>query len=382
MNYYRDTWAEIDLDAISSNVKALKQHLPQETQIMAVVKANAYGHGAYEVAREALESGATWLGVALLDEAIQLREQGIKVPILVLGWTRPEDLDVASDYHVSLTVFQKEWLEEAKAHYTKKAPVFFHIKLDTGMGRIGIRTKEELKGFASELQAEPRFIAEGVYTHFATADEADLTYFQAQNDRFERFLTALTDMDIKPNLIHTANSATALRKETHLYNMVRFGISMYGLSPSLELKSSLPFELKEAFTLHSRFVHVKRISKGETVGYGATYQADHEVWVGTIPVGYADGWLRKLTGMDILVSGKRMPIIGRICMDQMMCELDQPFPVGEKVTLIGGGLSIDEIAQKLGTINYEIPCMINERVPRIYFKNGKKQSVRNALLQK
>lgn len=380
MDYYRDTWVEVNLDAIISNVRHLMTHLPNDVQVMAVVKADGYGHGALEVAEAAIEAGATWLGVALLDEAIALRKAGIKTPILVLGWTRPEDVSLASQHMISLTVFQKEWLQTAKSFHHASNPVLLHLKMDTGMGRIGIKTKDELVDVVEALRQDDRFFVEGVFTHFATADDPENAFFYEQNERFETFLTWLKELGINPNLIHSANSATALRKVSSLYNMVRYGISMYGLAPSPELKETLPFPLKEAFALYSELVHVKEVEPGESIGYGAAFIASRKMWVGTVPVGYADGWLRQLTGSEVIIKGKRCKIIGRICMDQLMVELDQAYEINEKVTLIGEGNSIDGIAEKLNTINYEVPCMISARIPRIYFKNGKKTKVKNPIL--
>jgi alanine racemase len=380
MDYYRDTWVEVNLDAISSNVSHLKEHLPKNVQIMAVVKADGYGHGALEVAEAAVEAGATWLGVALLDEALALRKAGIRIPILVLGWTRPEDVSIASKHMISLTVFQKEWLQKAQALHTSPHPVLLHIKMDTGMGRIGIKTKAELVEVIEAMRQDKRFFVEGAFTHFATADEPENAFFYEQNKRFDTFLGWLKELGINPNLIHSANTATALRKVSNLYNMVRFGISMYGLAPSPSLKRTLPFPIKEAFSLYSELVHVKQVQAGEGVGYGSSFIAPKKMWVGTIPIGYADGWIRQLTGTDLIIKGRKVKIIGRICMDQLMVELDQPYEVSEKVTLLGEGNPIDLVAEKLNTINYEVPCMISARVPRIYLKNGKKIKVKNPIL--
>lgn len=383
--YYRETWAEINLDAIEENVQNMRRHLPEHVQIMAVVKADGYGHGAVQTARTALQSGATWLGVALLDEAIALRQAGIDAPILVFGWTRPTDVQAAARNNISLTVYQKEWIEEAAKHYEGNAPVFLHLKMDTGMGRIGVKTEEELKGLVTALKADPRMIAEGVFTHFATADENDRTYYDKQYQLFVQMLDRLKAMDVTPNIVHCGNSAASLKYPDKMFNMVRFGISMYGMSPSNEMKPMLPFELKPAFSLYSRLIHAKEIEAGEAIGYGATYKAEKRMWVGTVPIGYADGWLRGLSGKaSVLIKGKYFPIIGRICMDQLMCELDEGYPVGEKVTLIGrdGGKQItsDDIAAHLETINYEVTCMISKRVPRLYFKNGKIIHTSNPLL--
>jgi len=373
--FYRDTWVEVNLDAIEENVRNMRQHVPKDTQIMAVVKADGYGHGAVQTAEVALRSGATWLGVALLDEALALRKSGIMAPILVLGYTRPEDAWIAAEKHISLTVYQPEWIEQASEKYKGEAPIFLHLKIDTGMGRIGVRTKEELADLVKALETDRRMRAEGVFTHFATADENDPTYFQRQYQRFTEMVDFLQTQNVNPNLVHCGNSAASLKYPDKMFNMIRFGIAMYGLSPSTEMKPQLPFPLKEAFSLYSRLIHVKQIEAAESVGYGATYTAEEATWVGTIPIGYADGWLRALSGKDsVLIQGKRFPVIGRICMDQMMVRLDRCYSPGEKVTLIGrdqnAHISCDEIAGYLNTINYEVTCMISKRVPRLYLKNG------------
>lgn len=387
MPFYRDTWVEIDLDAVEQNVVNMKRRLPDNTVLMAVVKANGYGHGAFEVAKTALQAGAEWLAVALLDEAVALREKGIEAPILVLGPIRAKDVAVAAKYHISLTVFQPEWVEQASQGYQSEEPVFFHIKCDTGMGRIGIRRSEEAKTLADQIKKDKRFVIEGAFTHFSTADENDEAYFEEQYHRFETMIGWLADDGVHPNMIHCGNSAATLKYAAtgrNLFNMVRYGVAMYGMSPSPEMKEHLPFELKPAFTLHSRLTHVKKVEPGAAISYGATYHASDAEWIGTVPIGYADGWIRALGGTDVLIGGERCPIVGRICMDQLMCRLPQKMAVGTGVTLIGKNgqneITADDLAGKLKTINYEITCMISPRVPRIYFRNGIKVKVDNAVL--
>ncbi|MEO2075796.1 MAG: alanine racemase [Bacillus sp. (in: firmicutes)] len=379
--FYRDTWAEVDLDYITENVTSVRKHLPQDVTIIAVVKANAYGHGDEQVAQTALEAGASYLAVAFMDEAIALRNKGIKAPILVLGASRPEDVEVAAKFAITLTVFQKEWVQEAGKHLAGDQSISVHIKLDTGMGRIGIRNAEELLSIQQLIAEDERFQLEGVYTHFATADELDQTYFQQQLELFEKMIAALPE---RPKYIHSSNSAAALRFPKAYFNAVRIGIAMYGLTPSLEMEPEIPFALKEAFSLHSRLVHVKKLEKGDKVSYGATYESEEEEWIGTIPIGYADGWIRKLQGQEVLVAGERSPIVGRICMDQCMIRLPRYVPIGTTVTLIGTQenqfISVNEVAKKLETINYEVPCIIANRVPRLYKKNGKVVDLKNDLL--
>lgn len=367
----RDSWAEINLDHITENIHSFQRYLRDDTGIMAVVKADAYGHGATEVARTALDAGASWLGVALLDEAIELRHAGIKAPILVFGWVRPEDSWLAAEEGISLTVFQYDWLVQAKGKWTEDKLLNIHLKLDTGMGRIGARESAEVQEIVGEILAEPCFRLEGVFTHFATADEPDTPYFMKQYDRFQQMLSWVTERGAYPEIIHCANSATALNFPDKVFNLVRLGIAMYGLTPAEEMKSVLPFQLRQAFSLHSRLIHVKQIVSGEAVSYGATYVASGKEWIGTVPFGYADGWLRKNSrDGEILVNGQRVPIVGRICMDFFMVKLPSGVKKGTKVVLIGSQgdayIGIDEMARRLGTITYEIPCMISQRVPRVY----------------
>ncbi|MDN3019897.1 alanine racemase [Paenibacillus sp. BSR1-1] len=380
-HFYRDTWAEVDLDGIEENITSVKNHLPKEIEIIAVVKANAYGHGDAKVAETALAAGAAYLAVAFMDEAIALRKKGIQAPILVLGASRPQDVHLAAKNQITLTVFQKDWLEEAKKYLQAGEKLTVHIKVDTGMGRLGIRSSEELKELEQMMANEAKFLFEGIYTHFATADELDQTYFQQQLAAFENLLTSLTK---RPKYVHSSNSAAAIRFPKAYFNAVRLGIAMYGLTPSLEMEKEIPFSLKEAFSLKARLVHVKKMQKGDKVSYGATYETGKDEWIGTIPIGYADGWIRKLSGQEVLVDGKRVPIVGRICMDQCMIRLPYEVPVGKTVTLIGSDgnqtISINEIAAKLETINYEIPCMVAGRVPRLYKKGGKIVEIKNYLL--
>jgi alanine racemase len=380
--FYRDTWAEVDLDCIHANVTSIKKHLPQEVKMIAVVKANAYGHGDVHVAETALEAGAAYLAVAFMDEAISLRNKGITAPILVLGAARPEDIQVAAKFDITLTVFQKEWLTEALKYVKIEDKISFHIKVDTGMGRIGVRSETELTAVEQIISENDQFNLEGIFTHFATADELEETYMYHQLALFESMINVLK---VQPKYVHSSNSAAALRYPKTYFNAVRIGIAMYGLTPSLEMEKEIPFQLREAFSLHSRLVHVKKLPKGEKVSYGATYETGEDEWIGTIPIGYADGWIRKLQGQEVLVRGSRSPIVGRICMDQCMIRLPENVPVGTTVTLIGGQedqfISVNEIAKKLDTINYEIPCIIANRVPRLYKKGGKIVDYKNYLLE-
>jgi alanine racemase len=381
--FYRDTWVEVNLDCIAANVSAVRATLPKDVAIIGVVKANAYGHGDYQVAKAALEAGASMLAVAFMDEALSLRGKGITAPILVLGASRPEDVNIASAENLTLTVFEPEWIEKAKEQLASDATLSLHVKVDTGMGRIGVRSIEELSRIEKMIESDSRLLFEGIFTHFATADELKDSYFHEQMDRFEAMLASLRT---RPACIHSSNSAAALRYGEAHFNAIRLGIVMYGLSPSPEIKNELPIQLKEAFSLHSKLTQVKKVNKGERISYGGTYETTEEEWIGTIPIGYADGWIRKLQGQEVLVNGVRSPIVGRICMDQCMVKLPYQVPVGTVVTLIGeqqgSTVPIDEIASKLETINYEVPCLIASRVPRVYKKDGEIIDLKNPLLPK
>ncbi|MDM5153062.1 alanine racemase [Bacillus sp. DX1.1] len=381
--FYRDTWVEVDLDAIYNNVTHIKEIIPEDVEIFAVVKANAYGHDYVPVARTALEAGATRLAVAFLDEALVLRRAGITAPILVIGPSPPRDVNVAAENDVALTVFQKGWIEEAIEIWESSVPLRFHINFDSGMGRIGIRKREELKGFLRSLEDAPFFELEGVYTHFSTADEVETSYFDKQYNTFLEQLSWLKEFGVDPEFIHTANSAATMRFHGITFNAVRLGIAMYGLTPSVEIRPFLPIKLEPALSFHTTVAHIKEVIKGDGISYNVTYRTRTEEWIATVPVGYADGWLRRLQGFKVLVNGKRVPIVGRITMDQFMLHLPCEVPLGTKVTLIGKQgdeyISATEVAEYSGTINYEIIATISFRVPRVFIRDGKVVEVINYL---
>ncbi|MBM7542895.1 alanine racemase [Amphibacillus cookii] len=365
---YRQSWLSIDLSAIKNNIKQLRQQLANRTEIIAVVKANGYGHGDVQVAQAAIEAGATCLAVALLEEAVKLRKAGINVPILVMGWVSPTHASVAVAYDITLTIFQTSWLE---AYYDQnlQKPLSVHIKLDTGMGRLGIRTAKELVTFIEKIDRQAIHVT-GVFTHFATADEQELDYYQLQNQRFEKQLALLKLHYPEELVIHTGNSAAGMRHSADMFDAVRFGIGMYGLYPSMYMKKTPPFVLYPALTLQTQLTHVKQLDPGEGVSYGVTYRTKGKEWIGTLPIGYADGIQRKWQGLDVLVDGKRMPLVGRVCMDQCMVKLDRAYPIGTEVTFIGKQgneqISLEEVAEHLGTINYEVSCLFTSRLPRYY----------------
>lgn len=354
----------VDLARLKENVRLLRSAVPERTRLMAVVKADAYGHGASQVARAALDAGASWLAVALPSEGRMLRGAGIDAPILVLGAACGEDGAVAAENALTLTVCTPETVRGV-SRAAGSGRVDVHLKLDTGMNRIGARNAEEVQAVLDALRACPNVRLTGAFTHFADADGADMSYTLMQMERF-RTLTALLPEGI---LLHCANSAAIHRLIPEAaFDMVRMGISMYGYPP---VKTGLP--LKPFMTWRTRVTHVKVISPGDAVSYGCTYRADAPIRVATLACGYGDGYHRACTGKaEVIIHGRRVPVIGRICMDQMMADvsaLDDVRP-GDTVTLLGrdgdAEITAEDIARWAGTISYEILLGATGRVNRTW----------------
>ena len=363
--YYRDTWAEIDLDAITHNVKQIKDLHPTK-EIFAVVKANGYGHGDAEVSKVAIEAGVSCLAVSGLDEALRLRNSGIEVPILVLGMTRLKDVPLAAENNISLTAHDEMWIEHLVS-LPLTTPVKVHLKIDSGMHRLGLMNEEQVQKNFNRLKTAPMVEVEGVFTHMATAD-SDKEYLGHQIETFKRLIANLDLSGVK--YVHLENTATLLQKEFDFDHGIRLGLGLYGINPDKEF-IPIEFELKPALKLLSNLVQVKKIKKGDKVGYGATYEAQEDEWIGVVPIGYADGWTRSHQGRHVIVNGYECEIIGRVCMDQMMIRLPKQFPMGTEVTLIGDGMPVERVAKEVGTISYEILCLISDRVPRVYKQGGK-----------
>lgn len=368
---HRPTRIIVHNDAIIQNVANEIKRLPQGRELFAVVKANGYGHGAVAVAKAAKAGGATGFCVATIDEGIELREAGFTEPILILGVVAVIYLPLVTEYRLAFPVNSQDWLNQAREYLTKtdlSAPLLAHLKVDTGMGRIGFRTKAEVLTAVTDLQSLPHMVFEGIFTHFATADEADDQYYREQHARFKEILESLAE---KPRYVHVSNSATALWHEEELGNMVRYGVALYGLNPSGHaLPESYP--LRPALEFVSELVQVKEVPAGTKIGYGATYTASETEWIGTVPVGYADGWIRKMSGFSVLVAGQYCEIVGRVCMDQFMIRLPKHFAEGTKVTLVGKNqdneITLQDVADHLDTIHYEVACLLSERIPRDYQK--------------
>jgi alanine racemase len=379
----RPTWAEIDLDAIRHNVREVKRTLPETTELMAVVKANGYGHGAGPVAKAALSAGATQLAVASVDEAIELRQEGIEAPILVLGYTDPAHAHEVVAWKLTQTVYELRLataLNRAAEQAQTTAKV--HLKVDTGMGRIGVRGVEETVALLKQLREVPAIFVEGIFTHLATADEADRSYAEEQIAQWEKICRALEGIKYR----HLSNSAAILHHPSGstepLGNMVRLGISLYGYYPSKDVPKKVP--LRPALRFVSQIVHLKVVPAGTKISYGATYVTTGErTWIATVPVGYADGYSRLLSGKgQALVRGVRVPVVGRVCMDQLMLDVSAvpDAQVGDEVVLYGRQgeetISLEEVAERIGTITYEVCCDLGRRVPRVYFEDGKQVFVR------
>lgn len=364
----RNTFAEINLTAIKNNVRIAKNNLLPTTKLCAVVKANAYGHGAVPVARAAEQAGADYFAVAFCQEGLELRQAGITKPILILGTPDRSDVGdvVRHDFDQAVyTCEQLQWLNEEAIHQNKKVRV--HIKIDTGMSRIGIQP-EEAAAFAKEAAALPGIEIIGVFSHFATADGQDKSFAELQFSRFEEALEEIAAVGIKVPLRHICNSAGAQELAKYQLDMVRQGITLYGLTPGQYRDEYAG--LQPAMVLRTRVEFVKDIHKGDTVGYGRTFRATKATRIATVSIGYADGVSRKLSNRGwMLVRGERAPIVGRVCMDQCMLDVSKipDVQVGDEVIVAGTpDLPMEQIAQWAETIHYELICAVSARVPRVY----------------
>ena len=390
----RRTWAEIDLDALAQNFREVRKAADPKAMVCCVVKADAYGHGAVRVAREFASLGADWFAVSNLEEALQLRQAGIETPVLVLGYTPADKAGTLSRENISQCVYSLEYARDL-SRFARKAgvEVNIHLKIDTGMSRLGFYYQDISRDEAAveevkEACSLPGLVPQGIFTHFAVSDEGQAgdAFTMRQFGCLKEMIESLARAGVTFPVRHCANSAGVFDYPLSHLDMVRAGIVLYGLYPSGELRSRP--DLKPALALKSVVSHVKTLLPGATVSYGRKFTAQHEMRVATVPVGYADGYPRLLSpgGAEVLIGGKRCPILGRICMDQLMADvtaLDQ-VRVGDTVTLIGRDgeeeITADELAEKEGTINYEVVCALSKRVPRVYVKNGKVDSIYDALL--
>ncbi|MFH0764612.1 MAG: alanine racemase, partial [Candidatus Omnitrophota bacterium] len=366
---YRPTWAEIDLAAIEYNYKQVRRLVGKSTNIMVVVKANAYGHGTVEVSAVLEKLGVDYLGVATTDEAVRLRDHGIKTPILVLGSVLPEEVRVLIEKDITLTLCSDDLLEAIRKEISDGHRAKVHIKIDTGMGRIGIWHEEALN-FIKNLAQDKKVFIEGIYTHFSSAGRDDF-FTNYQIEAFEKLLTQLEGFDVRIPLKHAANSiATVDFKRSHM-NLVRPGLIIYGMYPKYTFPKLI--KLKPAMSLKTKIVYIKEMPPGRSISHGRTYVTQKHTRIATAPIGYADGYARSLSNKaDVLVRGKRAKVVGKVTMDQMMIDVGhiKNAKVGDEVVLIGrqgrNEIRTEKLARLAETIAYEFICGISNRVPRVY----------------
>ena len=363
----RAAWVEIDLGAIAHNYKEIRKHMQPDAKLCAVVKADAYGHGAIAVARKAIAAGAEYLAVATISEAMKLREAGFTTPLLILGLTKPDSSFDIVDAELTQTVCRIDLVQALSAEAVAQGKrVKVHLAVDTGLGRIGVRP-EDAAHFARVITAMPGIELEGVFSHFALADITDKTFSIEQIRRFQEACDAIAAAGIEIPIRHIAESAAILDLPDVHFDMVRAGILQYGLWPSDEVTH--PLQLRPAMKFCARIVYIKTIPPGTSIGYGRNFIAARESRIATISVGYADGYLRAYKGGFVEVRAKRAPIAGRICMDQCMIDVtDIPeAKLGDIVTLFGSEtLTADDLARLANTISYEVLCLVSKHVSRIY----------------
>jgi len=383
----RPVWAEINLDNLAHNMREVKKSVKEGTLITAVVKANAYGHGSVYAARTFLKNGADRLAVATLAEAIELRNAGIDVPILILGYTPVSQYSSVIEHDITQTIYN---LESARAFSQTAGKLnktgYIHIKIDSGMGRIGFLPTDKSVNDILEISKLPNIMVEGIFTHFATADEKDKTYTYTQYERFMYVINKLEGRGLSIPVKHVSNSAAIIDLPDFNLNMVRAGIMLYGYYPSDEVHKER-VNLLPAMSLKARISHVKAVPADTGISYGQIFVTKRESKIATIPIGYADGFTRMLSSKgEAYIKGRIVPIVGRICMDQCMLDVTEieDVKVGDEVILFGyeeGSLNADDIAAKLNTISYEILCMVGRRVPRVYVQDGEIIAVDDYLMR-
>jgi len=379
----RPTRAEIYLDNIVHNLSEVKRWVGKKVKIMGVVKANAYGHGACQVAKVLIENGVSYLAVATIEEALELRECGINIPILVFGYTPLPQAKELIVHNITQTVFDINYvkdLERIALNVGKKAKV--HVKVDTGMGRIGYTDLNVAEKEIEKMMEMEGVEVEGIFSHFATSDEKDKTYAEQQFDMFKKLLESLKQKEINIPLKHIANSGAIIDLKYTYLDMVRPGIVLYGSYPSENVER--PLDLRQTMGFKTKIVYIKEVPEGTSISYGRTFITKRKSKIATLPVGYADGFNRLLSNNHhVLVKGKYAPVIGRICMDQTMLDVTdiEGVEVGDDVTIFGNQdgekITAEEIAKKLNTIPYEVYCGISRRVPRIYIYKGEVVEVKN-----
>ncbi len=378
-DYYR-VWAQIDVDGIRENIKVMKDILPDDKKILAVIKANGYGHGAVELAKYLVDL-ADYYGLAIIEEAMELRSAGITKPLLILGHTSPAHFKLLLDYDICPTIYnlqEAEKLSQLAVQEDKVAKI--HIKVDTGMSRIGFlcdeKNMEETIDTIVKISQLPNLVLEGLFSHYAKADEYDKTNALGQLERFKEVVVCLENKGINIPIKHISNSAGVMEMPNDMFDMVRPGITMYGLYPSDEVDAQ-KIIFTPAMSIYSHIVHIKEIEEGTSVGYGGTFIAAKTMKIATIPVGYADGYPRALSNVGrVIINGQYAPIVGRVCMDQFMVDVGhiEDVHLDDIVTLVGrdgeSKITVEELAEPAASFNYEFVCNVGRRVPRVYVLDG------------
>lgn len=378
LNDTRPVALEINLDNLIYNIKSLRNALEKETLIMAIVKADGYGHGAITASKTFLENGADKLGVSILPEAIELRKSGIKQPILILNYTPPSQYKKVLEYDLIQNIYSyKDAKELSKLAYEMDKVAIIHIKIDTGMGRIGFLANEKSIEDIKKINKLKNIKIQGIFTHFSSSDEKDKSYTREQFKKFKWVVDTLEKDGVYIEIKHASNSAAILDMPEYNLDMVRPGIILYGYYPSDEV-SNKRVDIKPAMTLKSSISNIKEVPANTSISYNRIFTTKKRSIIGTLPIGYGDGYSRMLTEKTkVAINGKRVPIVGRICMDQFMVDLSDLEDVSMQDEAILFGYendiypSVEEIAANLGTSNYEVICMMSRRLPRVYIKNGK-----------
>lgn len=368
------TYLEIDLNKLEHNFNCVRNKLPDDVKILGVIKANAYGHGAVEIG-EFLDDKCDFFGVACIEEAVELKKAGIKTPILILGRVFPFDIETAVKYNVRIPIFSYEdavALSNEAVKQGKNVP--FHFCIDTGMSRIGFQVNEESADICKSITELPNIFAEGLFSHFATADEKDLSKTVEQRNQYKKFCKMLSDREVEIPIKHLNNSAGIMNFDEH-FDMCRMGIVTYGLYPSDEVDKDL-LDLEPIMSWHTKIAHIKDLEPNREISYGGTFKTDRVTKVATVPVGYADGFPRCLSNKGkVIINGKYAKILGRVCMDQFMVDVsDIECNVNDEVVLFGtqkdAHISLEELSNSAYSFNYELPCRIPLRVNRVYVYNG------------
>lgn len=380
---YRPTRAEINIDNLKSNFDNIRALLKKETKLCAIIKANGYGHGAVRLAKIYEEQGADYFGVATCEEALELRQAGIKTPVMCLGYVPENRFEDMIENHIDITLYSVEkalLLSEKAVKSEKKANI--HIKLDSGMSRLGFQCNDETVDAIMAISRLDKINIIGVFTHFALADDKSPDYTIKQFENYMRVVSALEEKGLEIPIKHVCNSAGVMMFPDYHLDMVRPGIILYGHYPSEDVDKSV-IELRPAMALKTEISHVKELEEGRGVSYGHKYITGSNEVIATLPVGYADGFTRMLSGKaDVMIDGRIVPVVGRICMDQSMIKVDGSAKAGDQVTIFSDqpGLAIERFADSLDTINYELLCMVQRRVPRVYLEKGEITGIEDYLI--